>query len=493
MLLLAVVAMCLATRRLRHFSFSTEIGTDPVETTEERELRDATTALNETDVKIVTSNEQLRDALATLAALERISSALNNLEERSRRIEDSIADDLSVAGLQWEDLATVTVDRSAVQSQFDTLSVTRQTLDDSLDPDDPSSLPATREHQKSRISHLNERLTEPERLHRQFVADLTIWKQQCDEIRGTPESLDSIAAIEAAITGISALPKEVATKRSERLQIVEHIYDKLEILVTQYRELYKPVQDFIDRHPTVRDKLGLSVAVRLRNKDFENRFLRYIHRGVKGTFSGPSGPTFLSQLVDDTDFSTKSSVLSFVSRIDECLRRHEGRAEGEEFRVEDQLRKGFTVDEVYEFVFGLEYIEPQYSLELGDKQLTELSPGERGALLLIFYLLVDDSRSPVVLDQPDENLDNETVFELLVPCIREAKRFRQVIIVTHNPNIAVVCDAEQIIHASMDKASNCAITYTSGAIEDPSMNKHVLDVLEGTRPAFQNRDDKYFD
>ena len=64
--------------------------------------------------------------------------------------------------------------------------------------------------------------------------------------------------------------------------------------------------------------------------------------------------------------------------------------------------------------------------------------------------------------------------------------------VTHNPNIAVVCDAEQVIHASMDKANKNSVTYISGAIESPELNKCIVDVLEGTRPAFDNRDAKYF-
>jgi hypothetical protein len=63
--------------------------------------------------------------------------------------------------------------------------------------------------------------------------------------------------------------------------------------------------------------------------------------------------------------------------------------------------------------------------------------------------------------------------------------------VTHNPNIAVVCDAEQIIHASIDRANNNRITYTTGAIEDPTINKLIVNVLEGTRPAFDNRGSKY--
>jgi hypothetical protein len=80
---------------------------------------------------------------------------------------------------------------------------------------------------------------------------------------------------------------------------------------------------------------------------------------------------------------------------------------------------------------------------------------------------------------------------LLIPVIWAVKKRRQIIMVTHNPNIAVVCDAEQVIHASIDRAHGNRITYTSGSIEDTVINKHVLDVLEGTRPAFDNRGGKY--
>lgn len=85
------------------------------------------------------------------------------------------------------------------------------------------------------------------------------------------------------------------------------------------------------------------------------------------------------------------------------------------------------------------------------QEIGQLSPGERGLLLLIFYLLVDKEDMPIIIDQPEENLDNQTIFKVLVKCIKAAKERRQVIMVTHNPNLAVVCDAEQIIHASHNK------------------------------------------
>ncbi len=155
------------------------------------------------------------------------------------------------------------------------------------------------------------------------------------------------------------------------------------------------------------------------------------------------------------------------------------------------MRKDKVPSEVYNYVFGLQYLEPKYTLLFQDTHIERLSPGQRGALLLIFYLLVDKGRNPIVLDQPEENLDNETVVSLLVPVLNEAKKSRQIVMVTHNPNLAVVCDAEQIVHATFDRKNGARISYQSGSIEDGIINRAVVDVLEGTKIAFDNRGQKY--
>lgn len=110
---------------------------------------------------------------------------------------------------------------------------------------------------------------------------------------------------------------------------------------------------------------------------------------------------------------------------------------------------------------------------------------------MIFYLLVDKGRNPIILDQPEENLDNETVVSLLVPVLNEAKKKRQIIMITHNANLAVVCDAEQIIYSSFDRKGGSQISYAPGSIESPATNRHAVNVLEGTKVAFDNRGSKY--
>ena len=92
------------------------------------------------------------------------------------------------------------------------------------------------------------------------------------------------------------------------------------------------------------------------------------------------------------------------------------------------------------------------------------------------------------MDQPEGTLDNHTIHDLLVPAINEARQRRQVVVVTHNPNLAVVGDADQIVIADL---IDDRFKYSSGAIEDPGINSRLVEILEGTWPAFRNRQDKY--
>ena len=146
----------------------------------------------------------------------------------------------------------------------------------------------------------------------------------------------------------------------------------------------------------------------------------------------------------------------------------------------------------YSLLGGLDYLNVNYSLTLGGKNLSELSPGERGIVLLVFYLALSKSNFPLIIDQPEDNLDNQSVYKRLVPCIKSAKKNRQIIVVTHNPNIAVACDSEQIIYTQMNKETY-EITYQTGSLENDNIREKVIDILEGTMPAFELRRLKYLD
>ncbi|OVE73405.1 hypothetical protein BVX94_03920, partial [bacterium B17] len=251
-------------------------------------------------------------------------------------------------------------------------------------------------------------------------------------------------------------------------------------------------QTFIDQHILAKDKLKLEFRAELVNQGFTSKLLNLLALNRKGSFMGADeGRAKAEGLAQAVSWEQPESVSSFIQAVDSAL--HEDQREPTPTPVQlcDQLVKGQTCEDAFNFLYGLEYIQPRYVLRWEGKDLGMLSPGERGTLLLVFYLLVDKSDLPLVIDQPEGNLDNHTVAKVLVDCIREARKRRQVFIVTHNPNLAVVCDADQVVHADMDKENGNTVAYTTGSLENPAISKYVTDVLEGTRWAFGVRGAKY--
>jgi hypothetical protein len=94
----------------------------------------------------------------------------------------------------------------------------------------------------------------------------------------------------------------------------------------------------------------------------------------------------------------------------------------------------------------------------------------------------------LIIDQPEENLDNKYIFKELVGAFRQAKGKRQVIIATNNANLVVNTDAEQIIIAEYEDNS---ITYKIGELEDRTIRDEITTILEGGRKAFEIREKKY--
>jgi energy-coupling factor transporter ATP-binding protein EcfA2 len=162
------------------------------------------------------------------------------------------------------------------------------------------------------------------------------------------------------------------------------------------------------------------------------------------------------------------------------------------------LRTGATVTDVLDWLFSPEHIELTYGLRYNSTELEKLSPGTKGIVLLILYLGMDtDDSRPLIIDQPEENLDSESIYDLLVHYFRTAKRRRQIILITHNPNLVVNTDAEQVIVATCGRQSNGlpAITYMAGPLEDDrpadGIRAKVCRILEGGEPAFHDRERRY--
>jgi energy-coupling factor transporter ATP-binding protein EcfA2 len=111
------------------------------------------------------------------------------------------------------------------------------------------------------------------------------------------------------------------------------------------------------------------------------------------------------------------------------------------------------------------------------------SQGQRSAALLAFLLAFGEE--PIVLDQPEDDLDNHLIYDLIVRQIRENKLRRQLIVITHNANVVVNGDAE-LVHVMDFKNGQCVVAQ-SGVLQDKQVREEVCRVMEGGREAFASR------
>jgi ABC-type lipoprotein export system ATPase subunit len=441
--------------------------------------------------RAIKSAQDRQGEIALLASrLEQARQGIERFEREFAEFMREFEGDLKSAGLKTGEIAKLFVDTKPIKAKRAELVERRKDYDAQLDPGNNKALVSQLAKLDERLKHLQSKLDEPNQRYQKYQQELNEWKSRRREVTGTKTMPETLRYFEHKLKELNSVPGLLQARSRERLRLVKDIHTEISRLATIYSELFKPVQEFIREHPLAKDKVRLVFDVSVIDVELESRFFDWVHQGVTGSFYGSDeGRELLQAIVKKHDFAAWQQTQEFLGELMNHLTK-DART-GKPVEVTSQLRKDRSLQSLYDYVFSLSYLKPRYVLKMGDKQLHELSPGEKGALLLIFYLLVDRSDIPLVIDQPEANLDNETVFDLLVPAIKEAKQRRQIIVVTHNPNIAVVCDADQVMCASLDKTAGYRIEYTTGAIENPVISKRIVEVLEGTMPAFDNRDSKY--
>ena len=323
-----------------------------------------------------------------------------------------------------------------------------------------------------------------EKRYQKYLSDLEEWERRRTEIIGATDIDDTLKYYQSELSYLeNDLDGEYLQMLTKRDDLIRRLYRDKSGLVGIYQSIYSPVQSEIAALlGSFEDSISFQAEMFMENTNLAEDTLRYIDQRFKGKFGRSKDDALrdFDRMTRSTDFNDVESVLSFIHQVAE--------AATEDFDIAGQ--KVVNRQEFYDHIYGLDYIGVNFKLKMGGRDLAELSPGERGIVLLIFYLALSKESKPIIIDQPEDNLDNQSVFSKLVPCICRAKQRRQVIVVTHNPNIAVACDAEQVIYCEMDK-NTYQIQYHAGSIENPEIKNHLVDVLEGTMPAFNLRRQKY--
>lgn len=443
-----------------------------------------------TTLKEIEQRETERSASNSLLArnqksVQNTRERMGMLERAYKQFEDDTKLDLEALNLKAANLAVLTI----TDSRLDEIALEIPSKHEALNTE---RIKDSNEKAQLKIeqSSLNSELNAPQLSYQNSIKAIEEWSIKLKDLKGTPDSPETLEGLKERINQINKLPQRHVDRREYRLTVTANIFKVLDEQRCARARLFQPVQNLIQGNSLIREEYKLQFQSALGGSpDAVATSLFSLIKQNSGEFRGEDESfSAVRTIAENYDFNTSQGILGFVKELDEKIGTA---ANNNSAGIASLLRKDRVASEVYDLLFGLPFLEPRYSLLFQDAQIEQLSPGQRGALLLIFYLLVDKGKNPIILDQPEENLDNETIVNLLVPVLNEAKKKRQIIMVTHNPNLAVVCDAEQIIYASFDRKGASKISYYAGSIENPEINLYVVNVLEGTKPAFDNRSVKY--
>jgi hypothetical protein len=357
---------------------------------------------------------------------------------------------------------------------------------------------------ETEIKEANEKLSSDKALRLKLVD----FDKRLTELKNQLHSLnDQKKQAEAARTSVDGL-------KEKRRELFIEYFELLRSERAELQRIYAPIAGELKKDTGETSLFSFSVPVAV-------DLARMAHDGnelIDHTQTGPlrhKGDAALRELLetkrpnlilDGEKLSNEDAeaVLGFVDAVESFFHPEEN---GVTLSILSQLK---TKREAvfYEWLYSPDYYSVGYSIRFKGTELENLSPGLKGAALLILYLDLDKKdRRPILIDQPEENLDNRTVYDTLRGYFRSAKARRQIIVVTHNPNLVVNTDAEQVVVANFSKdpaQQDAHICYVGGALENrfvkseareplqkQGIREHVCQVLEGGEEAFRRREQKY--
>ncbi|WP_155523524.1 TrlF family AAA-like ATPase [Nodosilinea nodulosa] len=289
-----------------------------------------------------------------------------------------------------------------------------------------------------------------------------------------------IHTAETEILEINNKKEQLNDLNDKRIELYVNMLEKMLIIKHSFQRI---LDEFENGKDEILSNLQFSAFIDLRGK------AQYVQQLADKLDNRAHSQIDLEHLLADVFESidtlfgkTEEQILGDESSKDLCI---EVAREIESKTRELRLKRSVTNSDYLNAVFT-RFFDLGVEIRFNCKSIDSLSMGERAIVLLKILLSLDDK--PLLIDQPEEHLDNRFIFNELVPAFRSAKRRRQILIATHNANLVVNTDAEQIIVAESDAG---LIKYTCGAIEDSNIRDKITQLLEGGELAFKKREEKY--
>ncbi|WP_010519684.1 TrlF family AAA-like ATPase [Croceivirga radicis] len=328
------------------------------------------------------------------------------------------------------------------------------------------------------IQKLKEEITAEEK----GIADL---KEALKEQNALNDLLKEKAKEEKILLNIEELEKEITNSYKQ----IEKNMKLLADYNADYYSLYLEAKNAVNLSD-FDDDLSFDIVTKFKKEHFQES---YVNKNFDGRTTRSKDYAYLTEYTFKGSEEHKKFLIAEGWKI---------------IKNEIPKREGVNNREAITSLFKNWFMH-DFKVTYQNDDISEMSPGKKSFVLLRLLIDLDDSQCPILIDQPEDDLDNRSIYNQVVKFLRKRKKNRQIIIVTHNPNLVLGADAELSIIANQngEDTKNKAFTfeYVSGSIENTvpeddsieevlykrGIQEHICDVLEGGPEAFDKRKKKY--
>lgn len=259
-------------------------------------------------------------------------------------------------------------------------------------------------------------------------------------------------------------------------------------IITDHNSYYSNAQDLIQNLKIEHDEVSISTKISCKNQEIKE---------------------FLESRLNQRGYERQQYVNDFVSKYESDIINTCKEFLTSALKNEIEYKSYNTNQNVINEFFTANWFDISFKLCYQNDMFTEMSQGKQAFVILKLLLEFSTKECPILIDQPEDSLDNRAIYNELVQYLRTKKKQRQIILVTHNPNVVVSADAENIIIANQNGKNSfnkdkVKFQYLNGALENikqkdnnsivlnsQGIREHVCEILEGGREAFEKREKKY--
>ena len=317
--------------------------------------------------------------------------------------------------------------------------------------------------------------------------------QQNEEVKKQIRTLEEFIKNDGKLLSeIDSLNKKLETKRQSIEKIKTKLFDLYEKSYCEYKNIVEQLKNRTKE--LEKDGLRIRGIAQFNFPKFRREIINFTH----GTYSDNDKYCICEEDRSRIFETNYDELISNISKMfNEIMT--------SEYRIKT-ISKKEAVKKLLD-----DYFYDYWEITYKNDKLGEMSTGKASFVILMLIIGLSKSKSPILIDQLEDNLDNRSVSENIISYLRNKKIERQIILVTHNANIVVNADAENVIVANQkgqndkETSSIYKFDYINGAIENTfakietetdllksmGIKEHIADIVEGGKEAFKNRERKY--